>query len=223
MAEITIALLVTVVVLAIIGVMKFFERKYGTNPEAWDKNKFLMFIGVGIVVMLVEYYYSGVINEFVPSEELLTLVTSAFTFGYVLITGGKLTKNYIASGGVATPVTTATPIVNPAWSIGFTATPVFSVIKSGQSVTFHLFVGHDANLVDVPNVAIDWMDGSPIQVVKMIDNFAQVTHTFNYSQGSSQYTGHSFYPEFTLMAADGSTAVFNVEGKMLEVEVQSNS
>jgi hypothetical protein len=50
-------------------------------------------------------------------------------------------------------------------------------------------------------LTIDWLDG----VVETIPlsttssgKVASPSHTYTYVQGTSQYTGHSFYPKFTV-------------------------
>jgi len=219
MVEVTIAVILSIFVIGIVGAVKYYEKKYGNNPQAWDTNKFLMLLVVGTGFVIVEYYFSGVIAAF-PGEEILQPALAAFTVAYGLIFGVKAVKNYTASGGVPTPLPAA-PVVNPTWSFGFTVTPVESVVKSGTPVTLHLNVGHDAQGVDVPNVLIDWMDGSALEIVKMVNNFAQVTHTYTYNAAGTQYDAHQFYPEFKLLAADGTTATFNTEGRCCWVECKS--
>jgi len=218
MVEMTIAIILSIIVIGIVGAVKYYEKKYGTNPQAWDTNKFLTLLGVGTAIILIEYYFSGVISQF-PAEETIQAALGYFGIAYTLIFGVKAIKNYTVAGGVPTPLPVT--VVNPAWSIGFTVTPVESIVKSGTPVTLHLTVGHDAQGVDVPNVLIDWMDGSALQIVAMVNNFAQVTHTYTYNAAGTQYDAHQFYPEFKLLAADGTTATFNTEGRCCWVECKS--
>lgn len=204
----------TIVVVGIIGTMKFFERKYGNNPEAWDNNKFLTFLGIAVIVIAIEYYFGSAIQF--PAEELINQAAAVFGLATALLAGGRIVKRGVV------PAVTGTAPVTGTWSAGFTATPVFTEGKSPCTVTFHLVSGAPA--ADHPGTVafeIDWMDGTPVQRVPAVNGFAQVSHTFTYVQGGSQYTGHSFYPEFTTVSSDGSRQSFNVEGKMVEVEVQS--
>lgn len=225
MVEMTLSIILTLIVIGIVGAVKYYEKKYGTNPQAWDTNKFLTLLGVGTAIILVEYYFSGVISEF-PAEDLIQQALGIFGAAYAVIFGVKAVKNYAVSGGVPTPLPAA-PVSAPVWSAGFTATPAFTAVKSGTPVTFHLNAGNtpDASAkegtVPVPNVLIDWMDGSAIEIVKMVKNFAQVTHTYTYNAAGTQYDAHSFYPEFRLLGADGSSATFNTDGKFVEVECKS--
>jgi hypothetical protein len=74
-------------------------------------------------------------------------------------------------------------------------------------------------------VRVDWMDGTPLEVFTPADGtgIVVVPHTFTYTQGTTQYTGHSFYPEISALTSDGATVLesINVDGKCCEVEVQS--
>ena len=219
MVEMTLAIILSIIVIGIVGAVKYYEKKYGTNPQAWDNNKFLTLLVVGTGIVLIEYYFSGAISEF-PGEEVVQPALAAFGAAYALIFGVKAVKNYSVSGGVPSQLPAA-PVVNPAWSAGFTVTPVESIVKSGTPVTFHLNVGHDEQGVDVPNVLIDWMDGSTLEIVKMVNNFAQVAHTYKYDAAGTQYDAHVFYPEFKLLAADGSSATFNSDGRCCWVECKS--
>lgn len=202
----------TIIVVGIIGTMKFFERKYGTNPEAWDNNKFVTFLGVAIVVIVIEYYFGGLIQF--PAEELINQAAAIFGLTTATLAATRIVKNGAVPAVLGTPTTT--------WEPGFTATPSFSVGKSPFTQTFHLTSGGPAS--DHPGTIgyeIDWMDGLPKQYVPAVNGFAQVSHTYVYAQGGSQYTGKSFYPEFVLVSSDGSRKSFNTEGKMVEIEVQS--
>jgi hypothetical protein len=86
-----VSILLTVIVTAIIGGMKYYERKYGTNPEAWDMQKFGMLIVVAVVVMLVEYGLGNAITF--PGEDIIADGLALFGTAYALLTGGKLAVN----------------------------------------------------------------------------------------------------------------------------------
>ncbi|MGB3988766.1 MAG: hypothetical protein WBK67_03705 [Minisyncoccales bacterium] len=205
-----IQIVLTIIAVAVIGGMKFYERKYGSNPEAWDIQKFGMLIVVALAVMAAEYLYGNTIAF--PAEDIIIPAMALFGTAYTLITGGKLVNN------VVTPKVTG--VSN--WEAGFTATPSFSEGKSEFTQHFHMTSGSPA--ADHPGtvqIEIDWMDGTPKQIVDVKKNFAEVDHTFKYEQGESKYTGHSFYPEFTTISSDGTRKSFNTDGKFVEVEVQA--
>jgi len=207
----------TIIIVAIIGAAKFYERKFGDNPQAWDLNKFLLLVGVAIAIMAVEYSYGNAIVY--PGEEVIGPALTLFGTAYAFIVGGKIVKR------VAIPAITGT--APSSWKAGFTVTPAFSVGRSPYTQTFHLTSGAPA--ADHPGTVgfeIDWMDGTPKQVVQATtipgqNAYAEVSHEFAYSQGDTQYTGHSFYPEFTIVSSDGSKESFNTDGKCCEIEVQA--
>jgi hypothetical protein len=137
-------------------------------------------------------------------------------------------------------VPNAVPVANPlaitaststsapsAWQPDFSVVPAFPKVKSGQPVTFSLETvspgtGPDNGPHRCKEVIIDWMDGSPLEVIPMGDGFQQVTHTYVYVQGISAYYSHDFFPEFTTVDAyDGAKKSFNSDGRCCDVEVSS--
>jgi hypothetical protein len=94
-----VGILITLIVTAIIGVMKYMERKYGTNPEAWDYSKFLLLLAVSFIVMVLMYVLQGII-EF-PGEQVIAMALMVFGAAYTLITGGKVVTNVIAPAATA--------------------------------------------------------------------------------------------------------------------------
>ena len=211
-----IQIILTIIATAIIGGMKFYERKYGNNPESWDMQKFGLFMIVVFVVITIEYLYGNVISF--PAEDIIVPATALFGMVYTLLTAGKLVNNTVVpkvAAAVGIPVASG-------WEAGFTVTPTFSKGVSAYTQHFHLTSGSPA--ADHPGtveIEIDWMDATPKQLIKVVNNFAEVDHEFIYVQGESKYTGHSFYPEFTTISSDGTRKSFNVDGKCCEVEVQA--
>lgn len=198
----------TLIAVAVIGTMKFYERKYGNNPEAWDMQKFVVFMLVAIAVMCVEYTYGNAIVF--PAEDIIVPATALFGMVYTLFTAGKLVNN------VVVPKVTG----QSAWKPGFTVTPTFSKGESPYAQHFHLQAGYPTS--EHPGVIafeIDWMDGSPIENIVATQGYAEITHEFIYVQGDSKYTGHSFYPAFTTITNEGVREEFNVDGKCCSVEV----
>lgn len=107
----------TLIGVAVIGVMKYYERLYGSDPEAWSREKLGQLVIAALIVMLIGYVSTGLV-EF-PSEstltmfaELVTLIMTVFGSAYALLTGSKLAVKSLS--GVKTvaaiPTTTAVPV-----------------------------------------------------------------------------------------------------------------
>jgi len=206
----------TILAVAAIGGLKFYERKYGQNPEAWDMQKFGLFIGVAVVVMAFEYAYGNAIVF--PAEDIIVPATALFGMVYTLLTAGKLVNNTVVPKVAAVAGIT----VVSAWKPGFTVTPTFSKGESPYTQHFHLQAGYPtAEHPGVIAFEIDWMDGSPLENLIATQGYAEVSHEFIYVQGDSKYTGHSFYPAFTTITNEGVREEFNVDGKCCSVEVQA--
>lgn len=220
----------TIVGVAIIGGMKYYQRKYGNDPEAWDTNKFLMFIGVAMVIMAGEYLYGNEIAF--PAEDVIVPAMALFGTAYTVITAGKLGKNVAIKTNLISPATVSIsqPVSTPSyggWTPGFTVMPAFS--KGVSPYIAKLFVS-GGNLPETEatgkrcGLRIDWMDGSPVQdfVLDSVTGMANVEHVYKYEKGASKYTGHSFYPIFKMVMPDGTFKEFNTTDKRAcEVEVQS--
>jgi len=212
-----IQIILTMIAVGVIGGMKYYERQYGDNPEAWDIQKFGFLIVVAFVIMVVEYTYGNAIAF--PAEDIIVPAMALFGSAYTMITAGKLVKKAVvpvvaSAAGVPVPITK--------WDAGFTCTPTESKGISPFTQKFHMTSGSPA--ADHPGtvqIEIDWADSTPKQLVNVVNNFAEADHTFSYKQAGSQYTGHQFYPVFTTISSDGTRQEFNVDGKAVAVEVQS--
>lgn len=151
-----------------------------------------------------------------------TWITSAFALLSVLASNGSnailgaiatvalLFINHNQTATTTTETTTPTAATVTASSDkfdpGFTVTPTDKSIKSGTAITLNVVTG-----VATTILTIDWLDG----VVETIPlsttsagKVASPTHTYTYVQGGSQYTGHTFYPKFTVSNGTQSK-VFN--------------
>ena len=109
------------------------------------------------------------------------------------------------SGPAATPVTPAPAATT--FDPGFKVLPTFQYLKSGMATTLAITTGDTTT-----TLTIDWMDGTPPEVVPLTvtpeGKVAHPIHTYNYVQGATPYTGHSFYPKFTVSNGTQSK-VFN--------------
>jgi hypothetical protein len=210
-----IQIILTLIVVALIGVMTYYQRKYGANPEDWDMTKFLLMLVVAVVVMTVEYFYGNSIQF--PAEDILVPAMGLFGMVITLITGGRLVNQTVV------PKVLGAPISISGWNPGYMVTPAET--KGVSPVTAKLMVVAGVPAADHPgvvNVEIDWMDGSPKEMFQMpTAGFFEPTHTYSYAQGQSKYTGHQFYPSFRFIMSDGKFYDFNVDGKGVWIEVQS--
>ena len=79
-------------------------------------------------------------------------------------------------------------------------------MKSGTAITLNVVTG-----VATTTLTIDWLDGVietiPLTVASA-GKVASPSHTYTYVQGGTQYTGHTFYPKFTVSNGTQSK-VFN--------------
>jgi hypothetical protein len=102
------------------------------------------------------------------------------------------TASTTASTPVVVKSTTASVVFDP----GFTVTPTSPELKSGESVTLNVITG-----VATTSLTIDWLDGN-IEAIPLTQTsagkVASPTHKYTYVQGASQYTGHTYYPKFTI-------------------------
>ena len=211
-----VAIVGTFIVTLAIGVVKFCERKYGTNPEAWDKDKFIQFGAVAAVVMGAEYFIGGSIVF--PGEEIIMAGVGVFGTVYALIAGGRVINNTVVKAVTGSPIGSS----GQGWNTGFVPTPSFQAGKSPFMAGFNFVAGiTTSEHPGAEAVEIDWMDGTPLEVVRFVNGQASAAHKLVYVQGSSKYTGHSFYPEFVVIMSDGTRVPFNTDGKACEVEVQS--
>ena len=215
------AIVATFILTLFVGVVKYYERKYGTDPQAWDKDKFLLFAAVAAVVMAAEYFAGSMITF--PAEEIITAALALFGTVYAIITGGKFVNNTVVKAVTGSPIGSGPKVAaGEGWSTGFVPTPSFQQGKSPFQAGFNFVAG--ITTLEHPGavaVEIDWMDGTPIESYGFVNGMAAATHRYVYAQGTSKYTGHSFYPEFVVVMSDGTRVPYNVDGKACEVEVQS--
>jgi hypothetical protein len=199
--------------------------------------------GVILVVMGITVSESSVMNIMVTTgmasfignpTELYVLIVGIAT-ALLGGTGGMIIENIWKALGLKTIAKATTPVVyatatvattssgpSNSWSPGFTVTPVEQKGVSPFAAMLSIVAGRDQNGAQC-NVTVDWMDGSPLETFKP-DGLGKVlvTHAYSYMQGTSQYTGHVFYPAFKVVSQGGAVlGEFNVEGKSCWIEVQS--
>jgi hypothetical protein len=206
------------------------------NNETFDLGKYALTYGYVALLATSVYIITGIVPG--VSDIMSQLgnsipdVTTVLTVASALIIGvfQQFTKKPAAVTTPATIPTSAGPAVptgGSGWQPDFSVVPTFPKIKSGQTVVFTLETvspgtGPDTGIHRCKEIIVDWMDGSPLQVVSMGDGLIQVPHAYNYAAGTSQYDAHQFYPEFTTVDAyDGAKKSFNTDGRACAIEVVS--
>lgn len=217
------------------AVMFYYRNK--TAGEAFDLPKFLQTLGLGALAALVLYIASAAVPDVdTIISEIAVLAPggipslSAILAALLVIWNGLSKKSVvtppIAPAAVATaPITTSSAAPVQTWVPGLTVTPTFQKGNSPLPISLTVKVGMESATGKRCKVKVDWMDSTPIEIFTADETtgIAVISHTYTYSQGTTQYTGHSFYPEITALSSDGNTAIqsINVDGKCCEIEVQS--
>ena len=153
-----------------------------------------------------------------------TVATTAATTATTAVSTSE-TATSTASTTTTTTTAAATSATAQTWVPGLTVTPTFQKGNSPLPISLTVKVGMESATGKRCKVKVDWMDSTPIEIFTADETtgIAVISHTYTYSQGTTQYTGHSFYPEITALSSDGNTAIqsINVDGKCCEIEVQS--
>lgn len=86
---------------------------------------------------------------------------------------------------------------------GFTVLPTSPELKSGQSVALRVQTG-----LATKHLVIDWNDGSTPQEIPLLAGSATAIHTYTFTP-DGKYTGHTFFPVFTISDDAGHWKSFN--------------
>ena len=230
-----------------VSAMYFYRRI--TAGETFSLEKYAQTFGYIALVSVAAYIATSALPNF---DTILEQVTAAGGMGdtgtiLTLLTtiGAWVIKNVIGSKTTTTPATTtaspstttttsalstaptATAPTTTTWSPGLTVTPTFQKGASPLPISLTVKVGMESATGKRCKVKVDWMDSTPIEIFSADETtgVAVISHTYSYAQGTTKYTGHSFYPEITALSSDGTTAIqsINVDGKCCEIEVQSTA
>ena len=211
-----------------------------TVQEPFQLVKFLPTMGIGALAALVVYFASGAIPSMdqimaqvalmmpggVPS---LSVIVAAILAVYNAVSKGDnplpTLPSYVkpADAPGMVPVEGTEPVAVGAWSPGFTCTPVEQKGVSPFAALVTAVVGNDSTLKRCM-LRVDWMDGTPIEDYRpnALTGAVVMTHGYDYQQGMSKYTGHQYYPKFTLISSAGvPVGEFNTIAKCCSIEVQS--
>ena len=195
----------------IVYVTAMYIYRKATAGETFNLESYAQTFGYVAIVAIVAYITTGVLPDF---NALLTQILASFPDSgtvlagvstiiiYLFHQGTKSVSATSTTNAAATTASTSTTTFDP----GFTVTPTSLSVKSGTAITLNVVTG-----VATTTLTIDWQDG----VVETIPlsttsagKVASPSHTYTYVQGGTQYTGHSFYPKFTVSNGTQSM-VFN--------------
>ena len=204
----------------IVYVTAMYIYRKATAGETFNLESYAQTFGYVAIVAVAAYITTGVLPDF---NALLTQILASFPDSGTVLAGVSTIIIYLFDQGTksvsatsttnaaattastnaaATTASTSTTTFDP----GFTVTPTSLSVKSGTAITLNVVTG-----VATTTLTIDWQDG----VVETIPlsttsagKVASPSHTYTYVQGGTQYTGHSFYPKFTVSNGTQSK-VFN--------------
>ena len=204
----------------IVYVTAMYIYRKATAGETFNLESYAQTFGYVEIFAIVAYITTGVLPDF---NALLTQILASFPDSGTVLAGVSTIIIYLFDQGTksvsatsttnaaattastnaaATTASTSTTTFDP----GFTVTPTSLSVKSGTAITLNVVTG-----VATTTLTIDWLDGVietiPLTVTSA-GKVASPSHTYTYVQGGTQYTGHSFYPKFTVSNGTQSM-VFN--------------
>ena len=196
----------------IVYVTAMYIYRKATAGETFNLESYAQTFGYVAIVAIVAYITTGVLPDF---NALLTQILASFPDSGTVLAGVSTiiiylfhqgTKSVSATAASTTTTSTTASTSTTTFDPGFTVTPTSLSVKSGTAITLNVVTG-----VATTTLTIDWQDG----VVETIPlsttsagKVASPSHTYTYVQGGTQYTGHSFYPKFTVSNGTQSK-VFN--------------
>ncbi len=205
----------------IVYVTAMYIYRKATAGETFNLESYAQTFGYVAIVAVAAYITTGVLPDF---NALLTQILASFPDSGTVLAGVSTIIIYLFDQGTksvsatsttnaaattasttnaaATTASTSTTTFDP----GFTVTPTSLSVKSGTAITLNVVTG-----VATTTLTIDWLDGV-IETIPLsttsAGKVASPSHTYTYVQGGTQYTGHSFYPKFTVSNGTQSK-VFN--------------
>ena len=204
----------------IVYVTAMYIYRKATAGETFNLESYAQTFGYVAIVAIVAYITTGVLPDF---NALLTQILASFPDSGTVLAGvstiiiylfhqgtksvsATSTTNAAATTASTTTTSTTASTSTTTFDPGFTVTPTSLSVKSGTAITLNVVTG-----VATTTLTIDWLDGVietiPLTVASA-GKVASPSHTYTYVQGGTQYTGHSFYPKFTVSNGTQSK-VFN--------------
>lgn len=195
----------------IVYVTAMYIYRKATAGETFNLESYAQTFGYVAIVAIVAYITTGVLPDF---NALLTQILASFPDSgtvlagvstiiiYLFHQGTKSVSATSTTNAAATTASTSTTTFDP----GFTVTPTSLSVKSGTAITLNVVTG-----VATTTLTIDWLDGVietiPLAVTSA-GKVASPSHTYTFVQTDPHYTGHTFYPKFTVSNGTQSK-VFN--------------
>ena len=213
----------------IVYVTAMYIYRKATAGETFNLESYAQTFGYVAIVAIVAYITTGVLPDF---NALLTQILASFPDSGTVLAGVSTIIIYLFDQGTksvsatsttnaaattastttaATTASTTTTSTTASTSTttfdpGFTVTPTSLSVKSGTAITLNVVTG-----VATTTLTIDWLDGVietiPLAVTSA-GKVASPSHTYTFVQTDPHYTGHSFYPKFTVSNGTQSK-VFN--------------
>ena len=196
----------------IVYVTAMYIYRNATAGETFNLESYAQTFGYVAIVAIVAYITTGVLPDF---NALLTQILASFPDSGTVLAGISTiiiylfhqgTKSVSATAASTTTTSTTASTSTTTFYPGFTVTPTSLSVKSGTAITLNVVTG-----VATTILTIDWLDGVietiPLAVASA-GKVASPSHTYTYVQGGTQYTGHTFYPKFTVSHGTQSN-VFN--------------
>ena len=183
---------------------------------------------------------SGIVVGFLQGLAGMTVDPSNMTLIVAIDTAGPIVLSKVLGSLTGTSTAIATPAPAAAagssgspgspgsasstagtWSPGFTVTPAFPSGNTPFAVTLAIVAGNNQDGTPMGTCGVDWQDGSPTQLIALTAGKGIATHTYTFVQTDPHYTGHAYFPAFTLILNDGTTRTFNTAaaGRCCAVDV----
>ena len=196
----------------IVYVTAMYIYRKATAGETFNLESYAQTFGYVAIVAIVAYITTGVLPDF---NALLTQILASFPDSGTVLAGVSTiiiylfhqgTKSVSATAASTTTTSTTASTSTTTFDPGFTVTPTSLSVKSGTAITLNVVTG-----VATTILTIDWLDGVietiPLAVTSA-GKVASPSHTYTFVQTDPHYTGHSFYPKFTVSNGTQSK-VFN--------------
>lgn len=195
----------------IVYVTAMYIYRKATAGEKFNLESYAQTFGYVAIVAVAAYITTGVLPDF---NALLTQILASFPDSgtvlagvstiiiYLFHQGTKSVSATSTTNAAATTASTSTTTFDP----GFTVTPTSLSVKSGTAITLNVVTG-----VATTTLTINWLDGVIETIPLAVTSAGKVaypSHTYTFVQTDPHYTGHTFYPKFTVSNGTQSK-VFN--------------
>lgn len=219
------AVIGTLFLLGLYGAFEFAKQTWGPDPKTWSYTKYFQIFAAAVLVSVIMYLSTGVLGA--ATIEQITSALALLGGSVATILGYKTVKNVATNGTIVNPeaikpaataaveqaqeVATVAKVAGVVDWLSFSMTPTFPKGISPFTQAFKFYATRpQPDHPGVVSVDVDWGDGTPLQNVPMKDGYAEVSHTFEYSQGYSAYFAKVFRPVFMVIGSDDSRKSYNL-------------